>query len=176
MMQESFKRRQTVVKTIDFDKLRQMGSKNIGIGDVGNSLLNNVMGRLGLNTRVIIQQPKEYKLNRKNHVLKDLFKSKGSKSSKADETQSKSDVIRTKLAKGNLRAAISRRYKGAIAEKVVARFTEFANAQDFESYVDLIEKLLNFETERLMRIAFEVYDFNQDKQICELDMYANIQG
>lgn len=63
-----------------------MGSKNIGIGDVGNSLLNNVMGRLGLNTRVIIQQPKEYKLNRKNHVLKDLFKSKGSKSSKADET------------------------------------------------------------------------------------------
>jgi len=64
------------------------------------------------------------------------------------------------LAKGNLRAAISRRYNGGIAEKVVSKLPEFNNPQDFESYVDLIEKLLNFETERLFKIAFDIYDFN----------------
>jgi len=39
----------------------------------------------------------------------------------------------------------------------------------------LIEKLLNTETDRLLRIAFDVYDFNQDKLICELDSYTNMQ-
>ncbi len=34
---------------------------------------------------------------------------------------------------------------------------------------------MNTETDRLFRIAFEVYDFNQDKLICELDSYTNIQ-
>ena len=43
------------------------------------------------------------------------------------------------------RAAISRRFKGAIAEKVVGKFSEFSNAQDFEGYIDLIEKLINFD-------------------------------
>ena len=27
-----------------------------------------------------------------------------------------------------------------------------------------------------MKIAFDVYDFNQDKLICELDMYTNLQN
>lgn len=87
----------------------------------------------------------------------------------------KSDTIRTKLTKGGFRACISRKYRGAIAERVVAKFqNDFQNALDFESYVNLVEKLLNSETERLMKIAFDVYDFNQDRLVCELDMYSTV--
>ena len=72
-----------------------------------------------------------------------------------------------------MRAAISRRYKGAIAERVVSKFPEFHNAQDFDSYLELIERLINNdETERLSKIAFDIFDFNQDKLVCELDMYT----
>ena len=31
---------------------------------------------------------------------------------------------------------------------------------------------MNVDTDRLMRIAFEVYDFNKDKMIDELDTYT----
>ena len=80
------------------------------------------------------------------------------------------------MTKGNLRAAISRRYNGAIAEKVIQKLPEFSNPVDFESYTDLIEKLMNTETERLLRIAFDIYDFNSDKLICELDTYTYVQN
>ena len=65
------------------------------------------------------------------------------------------------MTKGNLRAAISRRYKGAIAERVVSKLPEFHNAQDFDNYVELIEKLINNdESERLSKMAFDIFDFN----------------
>ena len=81
------------------------------------------------------------------------------------------------MTKGNLRAAISRRYKGAIAERIIKKFPEFHNAQDFDSYVDLIEKLINNdETERLMRIAFDVFDYNQDRLVCELDVFTLLKS
>ena len=80
------------------------------------------------------------------------------------------------MTKGNLRAAISRRYKGAIAERVIAKLPEFSIPQDFEWYCEFIEKLVNTEQrDRLMKIAFDVYDFNQDKLICELDTYTAMQ-
>ena len=78
------------------------------------------------------------------------------------------------MTKGNLRAAISRRYNGAVAERVVSKLPEFNISQEFDSYVELIEKLLNFEPDRLFKIAFDVYDFNQDKLICELDTYTTM--
>lgn len=92
-------------------------------------------------------------------------------------SKKQSTIIRTKLTKGNLRAAISRRYKGPIAERVISKFPEMRNAQDFESYIELIEKLINNdESERLLKIAFDVFDFNQDKLICELDVYTLIKS
>ena len=78
------------------------------------------------------------------------------------------------MTKGNLRAAISRRFNGAIAEKVVSKMPEFQNPQEFESYIELIEKIINFEPDRLFKMAFDVYDFNQDKLICELDTFTNM--
>ena len=78
------------------------------------------------------------------------------------------------MTRGNLRAVVTRRYKGNIAEKVVSKFSDLRDPQELNEYVDLIEKLLNFDSDRLMRIAFDVYDFTQDKLICELDTYTNV--
>ena len=64
------------------------------------------------------------------------------------------------MTRGNLRASISRRYKGAIAERVVNLLQGFQNPVDFDSYIEMIEKLLNFDKDRLMKIAFDVYDYN----------------
>lgn len=46
---------------------------------------------------------------------------------------------------------------------------------DFDSYVEMLEKMLNFDRDRLMKIAFDIYDFNQDKLICELDTFTNLK-
>jgi len=82
-------------------------------------------------------------LNRKHPTLTELFKSgKGSKGSKLDD-KTKAETIRTKLTKVNLRAAISRRFKAQISERVVSKFPEFQIAQEFDQYCELIEKMLN---------------------------------
>ena len=119
----------------------------------------------------------EYQVSKKNHVLLDLFRAKSSKGRRQEDETKRSEVIRTKLTKGGLRATLSRRYKGAIAEKVVSAIPGFHVAQDIDDYIAIIEKLLNDETEeRLMKIAFNVYDFNKDKLICELDTYSSMQN
>ena len=43
---------------------------------------------------------------------------------------------------------------------------------EFEPFVELMERLMNFERDRLLKIGFEVYDFNKDKLIDELDTYT----
>ena len=115
-----------------------------------------------------------FTLDRGHHVLLDLFRSKQDK--KGKEENKKNEVIRTKLTRGNLRAAISRHYRGAISERIVSKFPEFLLALDFETYIELVEKLLNEQNDRLLKIAFDVFDFNQDKKICELDTYTMIQN
>ena len=47
------------------------------------------------------------------------------------------------MTKVTLRAAISRRFKAQIAERIVQKFPEFSIPQDFDQYCDLIEKLVN---------------------------------
>ena len=43
---------------------------------------------------------------------------------------------------------------------------------EFEEYVELIEKLLNETPEKLLRLAWTVFDFDEDKSLDELDMYS----
>ena len=64
------------------------------------------------------------------------------------------------MTKANLRTAISRRFKNSIAERVVQKFPEFQNPQDFDQYCEMVEKMLNQENDRFWRIAFDVYDYN----------------
>lgn len=40
------------------------------------------------------------------------------------------------------------------------KFPEFSINQSFDDFVALIEKLLNSDSDRLLKIAFDVYDFN----------------
>ena len=130
--------------------------------------------RGSINNKAFTQ--KLYTLNRKNPILTELFRKSKPGYGKIEETKKQSETIRTKMTRGNLRASISRRYKGAIAERVVNLLQGFQNPVDFDSYIEMIEKLLNFDKDRLMKIAFDVYDYNQDKLICELDSYTNMKN
>ena len=122
---------------------------------------------------------KLFTLNKKHPTLIEHFKvgKHGKSSSSKPEDKTNSEAVRYgKMTKVNLRAAISRRFKAVIAEKVVSKFPEFQNAQEFEQFCDIIEKALNQDNDdRLWKIAFEIFDFNQDRVVCELDTYTLLQ-
>lgn len=78
------------------------------------------------------------------------------------------------MTKQNLKAAIARRYRASIADKVIQKFPDLSTPQDFDQYCDIIEKMLNQENDRLWRIAFNVYDYNSNKIIDDLDTYVTL--
>lgn len=39
-------------------------------------------------------------------------------------------------------------------------------------FIDQIEKLLNFKESLLKKLAFNIYDYDQDKSVCEFDLYT----
>lgn len=43
---------------------------------------------------------------------------------------------------------------------------------EFGPYCDMLERMLNMMPDRLKRIAYNVFDFNEDKFICQLDLYS----
>ena len=49
---------------------------------------------------------------------------------------------------------------------------DFASGLDFNKYIDFIELLINFKQVTLQKLAFNIYDFDQDNFICELDLYT----
>lgn len=80
---------------------------------------------------------------------------------------------RARLTKGKLKALLSRKYKGKVAEKILHLFSSDMNtALDFNQWFELIESLVNFKRDKLMRMAFTVFDFNEDCGVCQLDMFA----
>lgn len=54
-----------------------------------------------------------------------------------------SNIIRARLTKGKMKAHLSRRYKGKVAEKIM-QYLDFSVPLEFGAFVDLLEKLLNF--------------------------------
>ena len=42
----------------------------------------------------------------------------------------------------------------------MSKLPEFQNPQSYDLYIELIERLLNFDQDKLLKIAFDVYDFN----------------
>ena len=75
-MQLSLRRRQSIVQKIDFDKFRNFSNKGLQLGDIGNTLLDTVTGRIGINLNKALAPVKTYVLNKENHILIDMFKSK----------------------------------------------------------------------------------------------------
>ena len=43
---------------------------------------------------------------------------------------------------------------------------------DLEEYVVFFENLINFQQEKLLRISFCIFDFDEDGKIDELDLFA----
>ena len=43
---------------------------------------------------------------------------------------------------------------------------------EFGGWVEVLEQQLNAKKDRLLRMAFNVFDFNEDGSVCQLDMFA----
>lgn len=76
-----------------------------------------------------------------------------------------SNIIRARLTKGKMKAHLSKKYKGKVAEKIL-RHLDFSMPLDYNAYIDMLEKLLNFKKDKLKRIVFQVFDYNDDNSIC----------
>jgi Ca2+-binding EF-hand superfamily protein len=75
------------------------------------------------------------------------------------------------MTKGKMKAFLSRRFKGRIAQ-CITKGLDIYNTVNLESYCQIWEDLLNHNPEKLLKIAFQSFDFNKDKYICELDLYS----
>ena len=62
--------------------MNKFGKNSLNLNDIGTAMVDNVMSRVGINLNAKVQLKKTYFLNRNNHILIDLFKSKSQKSSK----------------------------------------------------------------------------------------------
>ena len=132
-------------------------------------IMDNMLLKNQKETKDSVLAPKTYILNRKNPVLIDLFKPK--KQQGKQKVDRGKEAHRVKLYKGGLRAYLSKRYKGAVAEKILTAL-QMTVPLELDEYADMIEKILNGAPERLLRMGFNVFDFNEDKFLDELDMYA----
>ena len=52
------------------------------------------------------------------------------------------------------------------------KFFDFSTNYDYEKFIDEIENLLNYRRDALLKMAFNIYDFDQNRLICELDLYT----
>lgn len=70
-----------------------------------------------------------------------------------------------------MKAYLSKRYKGKVGEKVL-QVLDLSVPLDFSSYCDMLERLLNYQQDKLKAMTFKVFDYNEDRQICQLDLYS----
>lgn len=98
----------------------------------------------------------------------DLFKNKNKKKG----SKIHSEPATRKLNKGTLRAHLSKRYKGQVAERIIQILELGPKPLDLEEYVVFFENLINFQQEKLLRISFCIFDFDEDGKIDELDLFA----
>ena len=108
---------------------------------------------------------KRYIINRSNPTLIDMFRNKSVKK-KSIEPKMK------KMNKGTLRAHLSKRYKGQVAEKIIQGLDLGLKPLDLNEYVDAIENLINFKKEQLLMIGFNIFDVDEDDKIDQLDLFA----
>lgn len=105
-----------------------------------------------------MKQQKELFIDRTSAVTEEIFK-------KLCKEKKKSVVTAARLTKGKLLAYLSRRYKGPVA-KIMATVFDFSNHYDYDTFIEEIEQLINFKKETLLKMAFQVYDYDQDHTIC----------
>ena len=72
-----------------------------------------------------------------------------------------------------MKAILSQKYKGKVAEKIMSLFSsDLIVPLEYCKWIDLIEQLLNSKKAKLQWMAFNVLDFNEDDHVCQLDMFS----
>ena len=81
---------------------------------------------------------------------------------------------RAKLTKGKMKAHLVDKYDGIIAEKIVRWCSDMFSRGpvEYDQYCDYFENILNDQNVRLYELAFMIYDYNNNKFICELDVVS----
>jgi len=85
------------------------------------------------------------------------------------------NIARAKLTKGKFKAFLTIRYKGIIAERIKNSMSQLFSVvpMDFDFFCDVFEKLINpAQLERVLKLVHNVFDFNEDRVIDELDAYC----
>jgi Ca2+-binding EF-hand superfamily protein len=90
-------------------------------------------------------------------------------------------IIRAKLSRGKLYHHLAKAFatiqnerpggKSFIAEKL-SQSLDFTLPMDFNSFVDNIDTMINKDPQKLMKLAFSIFDFNGDGFIDEIDIYC----
>jgi Ca2+-binding EF-hand superfamily protein len=87
-----------------------------------------------------------------------------------------SKLKKTKLTKGKLKAFLVNKYDGSFVDKILRVIDVFRLNKEglcsFDEYCNFISDLINFQTDQLFQMAFKIYDYNGNEQICELDIVS----
>ncbi len=110
------------------------------------------------------QIEKRFVVDRSSSITQDIFR-------EICKEQKKKIITTLRLNRSKLKAFLSQKYKGYIAHRMMSVF-DFATNLDYDKYLDMIETLMNFKEQTLFKLAFSLYDFDQDNLICELDLYT----
>ena len=70
---------------------------------------------------------------------------------------------------------MSRRYKGYVA-RIIVQYFDWSNSFDYETFIDEVENFMNYKRDTLKKMAFQIYDFDSDHQICSLDLYTFLKN
>lgn len=145
-----------------FPALTQQFLKKTKKGETGNDIY--IEENLQIQKAAKEAQKKFFEVNREDPLVVDLFK-------KMCQEKRDSNIVRARLTKGKMKAHLSRKYKGRVAEKILEHL-DLSVPLDFGQYLDMLEKLMNFGQDKLKRVAFNVYNYNGDRYVCQLDLYS----
>lgn len=84
---------------------------------------------------------------------------------------------KARLTRGKFKAFLTNYYKGVLTDKIITYFDPFfREPMEFTLFCDVFERLMNPQnSERIKKMIHQIYDFNDDRYIDELDVYCFMQ-
>ncbi|CDW89633.1 UNKNOWN [Stylonychia lemnae] len=101
--------------------------------------------------------------------LKDLIKGEHFKTLCQQENNSSIQFRNCRLTKIRLKQYIAQRYGNSIADKLIM-IMDFTNPIDYASFLQQLEQFLK-NKDLLRLVAFDIYDFNNDGKISDIDLF-----
>lgn len=108
----------------------------------------------------------ESRLAQNRSALEEIFR-------KICGVEGNADVRTLKATPQAFSAYLNARYPGHMTTLIVS-FFKFTGNKSFTDYLYDLEKVLNQREDRVSKLAFDCFDFNQDKYICSRDAFAAI--